>query len=142
MKKQNKNKSNTCLIFTYGTLMQNNHNNHILGNAKYICDATISNHICFGLPYDFPMVINVGVEIDNYVVGEIWEVEINQLSQLDMLEGYNKYEDNGMYLRREIIATDTNGKDYKCYYYLWNSTIVKDSYIVPSGVKWNGEHNY
>lgn len=142
MKKQNKNKSNTCLIFTYGTLMQNNHNNHILGKAKYIGSATIPNHICFGLPYGFPMVINIGVEIDNYVMGEIWEVEINQLKQLDVLEGYNKYEDNGMYLRREIVATDLKGKDYKCYYYLWNSTIVKDSYIVPSGAKWNGEHNY
>lgn len=139
MKKQN---NQTVKIFTYGTLMIGNHNNSILGEAKYIGDATISKHICFGLPYGFPMVINIGIEIDNYVVGEIFQVNINQLSHLDMLEGYNEHEDNGMYLRRKIKALDTKGIEHDCYYYVWNGNIVKDSYIVPTGTKWNSKGEY
>ena len=123
-------------VFTYGTLMQGGRNNSVMGNSKYICDATIKQHICFGLPYGFPCVIDLGINILNNVVGEVWEVPIKQLDNLDILEGYDKFRDDGMYLRREIIATDTLGKEYKCFYYVWNNELVEDSYIVPTGEKW------
>lgn len=135
-------KENKILCFTYGTLMKGNHNNSVLGDAKYICDATISRHICFDLPYGFPMVIDMGVEIDNYVIGEIWEVDESQLSSLDMLEGYNVKTDDGMYVRRKIKAMDSLGKEYEVFYYLWNRDLVEGSFIVPSGMKWNSEGKY
>ena len=135
-------KENKILCFTYGTLMKGNHNNSVLGDAKYICDATISRHICFDLPYGFPMVIDMGVEIDNYVIGEIWEVDESQLSSLDMLEGYNAKTDDGMYVRRKIKAMDSLGKEYEVFYYLWNRDLVEGSFIVPSGMKWNSEGKY
>lgn len=137
MKKENKVK-----IFVYGTLMRGGHNNHVLGEAKYICDATIPRHICFDLPFGFPMVIDTTVEIDNYVMGEVWEVSESQLLQLDMLEGYNIATDDGMYLRRKIKAMDTLGKEYDVFYYLWNRDLVASSFIVPSGKKWNSEGIY
>lgn len=135
-------KENKILCFTYGTLMKGNHNNSVLGDAKYICDATIPRHICFDLPYGFPMVIDIGVEIDNYVIGEIWEVDESQLSSLDMLEGYNVKTDDGMYVRRKIKAMDSLGKEYEVFYYLWNRDLVEGSFIVPSGMKWNSEGKY
>ena len=142
MKKKNKNTNNKVKCFVYGTLMKNNSNNSFLSNAKYICDATIPRHICFDLPYGFPMVIDIGVEIDNYVLGEVWEVDVRDLDRLDMLEGYNKHTDDGMYLRRQIIATDTNGKEYMTYYYVWNRDLVKGSFIVPTATKWNRDGIY
>ena len=135
-------KENKILCFTYGTLMKGNHNNSVLGEAKYICDATIPRHICFDLPYGFPMVIDMGVEIDNYVIGEIWEVDESQLSSLDMLEGYSATTDEGMYVRRKIKAMDSLGKEYEVFYYLWNRDLVEGSFIVPSGMKWNSEGKY
>lgn len=142
-KQTNKNKDNNKVIcFVYGTLMRNNRNNYFLGGAKYLCDATIPRHICFDLPYGFPMVIDTGVEIDNYVLGELWEVDVKDIPRMDMLEGYDEIADDGMYLRREIIAMDTNGKEYKAYYYVWNKEIVEGSFIVPTATKWSQDGIY
>ncbi len=137
------NKTNkTITIFTYGTLMKNQHNNKVLGSkARYICDGSIYNYINIGLTYDFPCI--VPCKAYNAVIGEVWEVDINDLPNIDMLEGYDiDCIENSMYIREVIQVCNKNNLDYpediNCYVYVWNSNYKIDiDHIVPSGHKWN-----
>ena len=139
MKKSIEN-NNTFMCFVYGTLMRGNSNNQVIGASKFICEAKIKAFACYDSPYGFPLVIPTK-DINNEVVGEIWEVPISQLMQLDMLEGYNEGLDDGMYLRRHTVAVRSdNNKECEVSFYLWNRNIPSGSQLVPSGKKWSKKY--
>ena len=68
---------------------------------------------------------------DGNVKVELYSVDDLTLSRLDSLEGYDKFDDDGMYLRRTIkigaiVKDDGYKKKWKwgseCFLYMWNCT--------------------
>ncbi len=129
-------------VFTYGTLMQGQHNNKVLGsNAKLLYSGIIHGYVNIGLEYGFPCIVEH--KAFNEVVGEVWEVDKNDLASIDMLEGYDENNElDSMYIRRNVRVYSQNNYNETiydiCYGYVWNSNYsMKIDHIVPSGKKWN-----
>lgn len=115
MLKKGENKGNISTgdyVFTYGTLKRGEYNHGVLGDSEYIGEGALEGFDMF-TNGSFPMI----VEGDGLVFGEVYKV--SDLDRVDMLEGYVKESDKGMYLRRkkEIIMDDDN---VECWVYIWN----------------------
>jgi gamma-glutamylcyclotransferase (GGCT)/AIG2-like uncharacterized protein YtfP len=108
-------------LFVYGTLKRGHHNHRLLEKAQYISHAELWGYQMYSLG-GFP-----GIKpSDGHVHGEVYEVE--DLTRLDRLEGYDEERDDGMYLRREVIirrpAKDGSYEDDKAYAYVWNLDVI------------------
>lgn len=80
-------------VFVYGTLLSGERNNHLLQNAesRLIGPAKIqgfSLHNLGAFPAAKPQ-DNINTEI----IGEVWEISVDVLNNLDWLEGYPTYYD-------------------------------------------------
>lgn len=133
--------SDTVLMFTYGTLMRGQGNNRLLNGSKFVSEATLKGYVCYGLPYGFPAIVDE-FESKNEVVGEVWEVPLIDLPMVDRLEGYYKYDTSrSLYIRRQVKVR-LQDIEVPVYVYVWNSSIPRQSILVPSGCKWNRENDY
>ncbi len=129
-------------IFTYGTLMFGNCNNFVLGEEAVYCgDAILEGYKCFGLEYGYPMII----EGEGQVLGEVWQIPLETLADVDMLEGYSgeEFADYNLYRReyRQVEIMDT-GEEEVMGVYVWNSSIPSNVYQVPNCTKWNKRNIY
>ena len=117
-------------LFVYGTLKRGHGNHRVLGDAKYIEDASMS-----GKMYSmggFPGMIESDGLCDS-VFGEIYEIEDRHLPGLDSLEGYNKNNpEYSMYIRKELPYYSTrhgeDGFNYtsirgNAFVYIWNDDV-------------------
>ena len=100
-------------VFVYGSLLRGFGNHRLLLNSPYV--EFVDEDSIKGSLYDcgyFPFVRH-----DNdggNVVGEVYEVDINTLRNLDRLEGYTEgYEDDNLYNRKVI----TTNKGLEVFYY-------------------------
>ncbi len=80
--------NSTFLLFTYGTLMKGQRNEHLLSNAKYVGKAvTKPIYKLFRIDgnFVFPAIIDEG---NMAVNGEVYEVPMSALAGMDRMEGH------------------------------------------------------
>lgn len=101
----------------YGTLRlnQGNYERILKNNSKHIKTINIPGFEMFSLG-GFPGIKRSNDE-SSTIVADLFEVSCPETKRrLDMLEGYNKETDSGMYLRRKVELH--NEED--CEIYIWN----------------------
>ena len=107
-------------VFVYGTLRRNEVNHNLLEQARYCGTCTTQPHYKMVNLGAYPGVVKRG---DTSVEGEVYEVSVQQLADLDRLEGYpHAY-------TREVIATPWG----KAWIYLYRGNL-KDRAVIPSGI--------
>ena len=116
----------TFNLFVYGTLKKNQIANHYLKDAKFIGNATTKDSI-FDMKSNrgyYPFVFLNG---NKDIMGEIYEVPMEKLKDLDAYEGYSP-DGNGLYLRNVFDYVLENGQDIKAimYYQKDNKYNLKD----------------
>jgi gamma-glutamylcyclotransferase (GGCT)/AIG2-like uncharacterized protein YtfP len=75
-------------LFVYGTLKNGFYNHHLLENAEFICSATTKkNYPMVNIEEYFPYLIDAE-GIGYYVEGEVYKIDEEILTMLDILEGY------------------------------------------------------
>ena len=112
-------------IFVYGTLKSGYHNNRIIKASKksrLVCVAMTQHDMLFS-NQGIPFLVDINRyedEVDNgygaRVIGEVWSVDDDVLSDMDRLEGHP----HG-YTREPIVVLDyftgTPHEDCEAYYY-------------------------
>lgn len=115
--------SNGIKVFVYGTLMKGNSNyESFLADADFIGEFVAKGFALYDLG-SYPGIIHS--EIDK-VKGELYSIDSNVLSELDMLEG-----EGNLYIRKLISVVNDNNEVQEAYIYVYNqdvSTKVKVSY--------------
>lgn len=115
-------------VFVYGSLKKGFHNHSLIKDCEFLGDGRLEGATMYkmgSVPYPS---IKLGTE--DYVFGEIYEVDTVTLYQLDRLEGYTgKYGDHNLYNRmlcsvRNLVTSE----EYDCYVYVWAQKI-SDNWI-------------
>ena len=115
----------TNYVFTYGTLMKNERNHHLLNDNDYVCDAEVSNFKMFNLgryPGIYPG--------NGTILGEIYLVDDQTLAHLDELE-----EEGSLYIRQQVQAKSLD-KTYEVFIYVYNQLEPTPNYIKSSPYSW------
>lgn len=83
-------------VFVYGTLKKGYRNHYLLKNSQFIGDSKVDNftlHSFGGFPVAVPA-------SEQYITGEVYEVDDDTMTNLDWLEGYPSFYD------RQIVETE------------------------------------
>ena len=112
-------------IFVYGTLKKNQENGHFLTLANFIGEF-VTAESCFGMikaevPYIFKK------EKGNFILGEVYKVDLDTLTQLDNLE------DNGQLYIRELI--NIRNLNYKAWCYICPKSILQKHNLMENEFK-------
>jgi gamma-glutamylcyclotransferase (GGCT)/AIG2-like uncharacterized protein YtfP len=129
---------NTVYYFAYGSNMNHEQMKKRCRNAKFIGRGYIENYNFVYDGYSFSRkgaVANIIPYEGDIVFGAIWEINEDDLKNLDKYEGYPN-----VYNRKLIIAKDDNGLEYNVWVYLRESQGIgmpsKEYYdIVIKGAK-------
>lgn len=104
------------LVFIYGTLKKGCCRNHLLENQKFIGLARTTNQYKIYDCGGFPGLASAYPSEDNFVEGELWEVDENYISYLDRIEG-SPY----LYCLDKVFLQDI---DEEVYAYFWKKSTV------------------
>lgn len=113
------------LVFVYGTLKRGFGNHGVMqaaggqfiGNAQRACAKLV--HLG-----GFPGLVETNDPSD-VVHGEVYRV--SNLAPLDMLEGYDRKRDDGMYISRSRWVEQPDGEGWMVELYVWNSPVDSES---------------
>ena len=102
------------LVFVYGTLKRHGSNHRFLAGQQFVANArTAGGHALYVLG-DYPGMVK-SMNGDDFVTGEIWQVDDTCLARLDELEGINE----GLYAREPIkLMPPFEGENIQTYVYL------------------------
>lgn len=103
---------NKTRIFVYGTLKKGYSNNRLLKNARYVGQARTFDRFPLRCNGSFPSMF-LGGSDRGQVMGEVYEVNDQQLANVDALEGNG----NGFYERMEIKLIDEFDREAKAWAY-------------------------
>jgi gamma-glutamylcyclotransferase (GGCT)/AIG2-like uncharacterized protein YtfP len=87
-------------VFVYGTLMSGETNHHYLENSFCLGKATIKGYGMYYMGWYLAIIPG-----DGLIIGEIYQVPINDMPSIDMLEG-----EGTLYNKKCEIVTDANGR--------------------------------
>ena len=117
-------------IFVYGSLKKGYHNHKTLERkgVEFLGEGKIKGFKLYDTGFGFPAIVRTNLE-DDIVYGEYYEVDVDTLILLDVLEGYTN--SNPLY-RREYIDNTSN-----TMVYVYNTDInnISTMHRVISG-KW------
>lgn len=106
-------------VFAYGTLLKGMVRSEVLANGEFV-----GNALSKGTLYDLGPLPAL-VKGDRDVYGELYEVTLDKLRELDLIEGY--HQDNperSLYIREEISVTlISDGSVDKAYAYFFNGSV-------------------
>lgn len=110
-------------VFVYGTLLSGEGNNHLLQNAdsKLIGEAKVQGFMLYNLGA-YPAAVPTN-DINKKLVGEVWEISVDVLNNLDWLEGYPSFYD------RTLVGT-VHGEAWIYYKHYVNDPECPE---IPSG---------
>ena len=98
-------------VFVYGTLKRGHRNHSLLGDSRFLGDATVEGYTLLDVSSGaFPGAVESS---SGKVLGELYAADAATLTLLDDLEGVGRNEH--MY-RREVVQS-SNGE---CSMYVWN----------------------
>ena len=101
-------------LMVYGTLKRGWGNNRLLVNATFVGEAVSKkNYVLFdsGIPYAVPFTENEDTHPLRPIMGEVFEIDADQLRRCDALEGHPNW------YRREIINVEVNGHEEEVFIY-------------------------
>ncbi len=122
----------TFRLFTYGTLMKGERNEHLLNDAHFIGKAVTKP--CYRLfringNFVFPAIIDEG---DVAVMGEVYEVPMSALPAMDRMEGHPHF-----YCRKNVqldsIEGSDNTDDVIAYFFVDKERLVEYYPEIKSG---------
>ena len=121
-------KGNYTNIFVYGSLRKGMGLNPVLSSSVLLGTVqTLPKYTMYDLGA-FPCITKDG---DSSITGDVYRVDLDTLSQLDMIEGVPN-----LYVRDEIetedIYIDNVGKLY-AYYWASDDIVLTEDYIVKNG---------
>lgn len=111
-------------VFTYGTLMRDERNHHLLQDEDYFSDGSIEGYYMFNLGRYPGILPGKGT-----ILGELYLIDDETLAKLDILE-----EEGSLYSRiKSTVYTSTGIYEAFVYVYLNNNLDIKvDEYSVYS----------
>lgn len=102
------------LVFVYGTLRKGERNHRLLSGAKLIAEQAWINGELHDTGFGYP---TVKENSNSRVYGEVYEIAVDQLAQLDELECYDEKSEENLYIRKhEQIFTDMGSFDAYVYF--------------------------
>lgn len=105
-------------VFVYGTLKDGHSNNGLMHRSTLIGEGLLDGYKMFSVHGSFPCIIP---KDKSQVFGELWEVPMEDLPNLDRLEGYySENEPMSMYLRRTGTIVNKEGEQVEASFYVWN----------------------
>jgi gamma-glutamylcyclotransferase (GGCT)/AIG2-like uncharacterized protein YtfP len=119
-------KGNYTNIFVYGSLRKGMGLNPVLSTSKLLGTVkTLPKYTMYDLGA-FPCITKNG---DSSIVGDIYEVDLDTLSQLDMIEGVPN-----LYYRDEIeISASPVTDNPNAYFWASDDIVLDEDYIVKNG---------
>lgn len=102
-------------VFVYGTLMNGEANHHYLQNSTYLGKYTIKGYDMYDVGW-YPAIIPG----DNLIIGELYQVPIDDMSSIDMLEG-----EGDLYIKKCETVTDEEGKSTFALVYVYIKDVSK-----------------
>lgn len=117
----------TFLLFTYGTLMNGERNEHLLKEARFVGKAvTKPVYKLFRIDgnFVFPAIIDEG---NTAVSGEVYEVPIAALPGMDRMEGHPHF------YRRQPVELEGEMKDVIAYFFVKKQDLIDDYPEIESG---------
>jgi len=114
-------------LFVYGTLKQGFHNHYLLEDAEFICKAaTKEKYPMINTEEYFPYLINEAGKGYN-IEGELYQIDEEILSVLDILEGYPEHYD-----RKKIKVVSRGIKVAAIVYFLKEEISYQDEQLLRS----------
>lgn len=95
-------------VFVYGTLRRNEKNDHLLKSAERMAEQAWTRGKLYDTGQSYPAVVE---DVSGWVYGELYEVDREQLKQLDELEGYDGAEKDNLFDR--IVQTVYTDQEYR-----------------------------
>ncbi|NLO83692.1 MAG: gamma-glutamylcyclotransferase [Clostridiales bacterium] len=120
-------------VFVYGSLMKG------FWNYKWYLEGRTSRIIpgkTYGLLYHLPEGYPALLPGNEIIHGEVMElVDKSLLNSLDMLEGYDKWSDDNLYVRETRCVWTEDGEEMLCWIYIYadESYAKENGILVPSG---------
>lgn len=112
-------------IFVYGTLKKGYGNHRFVEKSKFLNYGVIKGYKLYHTPYGFPAIFKSNDEED-FVVGEVYEVDEDTSKDVDMLEGYIS-PNNKHNLYEKLCAVDIiSYKDVEVY--VMNNRMVNSQF--------------
>ncbi len=130
-------KEKTMKVFVYGSLKRGFGNNTVLGDSPFLSEGMLYGNFAMFSLGSFPGVIK-SKSHKGPIHGEVFEVDSQTLSRLDMLEGYNEFNTDLSFYNREMVSVlMPDGETVECLTYFLNETPVDGQ--VKDGV-WKHEN--
>lgn len=114
-------------VLVYGTLMKDRSNHRYLKDQKYLGQAVLPGYAMFDLG-QFPGIIP---ELEDKVLGELYEIDSETLERLDILEG------NGQLYNRETVEVWLGDTKTTAYVYVWNGVVRPEDKVEFDSQPWN-----
>jgi gamma-glutamylaminecyclotransferase len=118
----------TFLLFTYGTLMKGERNEHLLKDARFVGKATTKpTYKLFRIDgnFTFPAIIDTG---DTAVKGEVYEVPASALPGMDRMEGHPHF-----YCRKPVELETALDKEVIAYFFVDKDSLPRRHPEIKSG---------
>lgn len=122
----------TFLLFTYGTLMRGERNEHLLTRARFICSAKtkpIYDLYRINGNFAFPAMTS-GFRKNIAVCGEVYEVPISVLPDMDRMEGHPDF-----YCRRPV-ELEGNIQCAVAYFFVDEQSLRNNNYPEIESGNW------
>ena len=125
------------LLFVYGTLRQNYGNHGFLKNAHFLGEAKTQDKFVMHCRGSIPFVSES--QAISHIVGEVYEVDDNNLAAIDQLEGcYPKRDDSGEFesnswYTRKQVAIQFGGGNNATYIWMYFNEQETQHPIISTG---------
>lgn len=100
------------ILFTYGTLMKGNSNNHYMNNAEFIGKATLYGYALYDLIY-YP---GIRPQKNEMVTGELYRINYKDFEKIQILEG-----DGILYVQHNVNVLVNGNKMMQAVVFVYNS---------------------
>ena len=124
-------------VFVYGTLKTSESRNEMLkiNGGKYVENYALRGYTIYDLPYGFPCIVE-SEDKNDYVLGEVWEVDDFTILQLDILENEGimysrtlyKRDGESMYVYKWIGELPDEAKE--CREHFWSSEVFIQHFVM------------
>ncbi|MBM6619636.1 gamma-glutamylcyclotransferase family protein [Bacillus suaedaesalsae] len=106
----------TINVFVYGTLRKGERNHHFLKDAVFVSEDCWTDGIMIDTGKGYPALLPTDTK---KVVGELYKVNLLELTKLDYLEGYVEGKSNNLY-ERITQTIYINSEEIKGFVYIMN----------------------
>ena len=111
-------------VFVYGSLKRGFHNHGLIRNCKFLGDGRVDGATMYRMGHNsFPC---IKLDTDDYIFGEIYEIDSEILYHLDRLEGYTGTKGKHNLYNREVVRVQnlTTTEVCDCYIYEWAKDVL------------------